>query len=256
MKNIYDAEFFARNGIAAENSSHNCVPIIMSLLSDIADIKSVIDFGCGTGDWLKAFYDFGVKDILGIDGSYIDVKSLKIDSSLFMTFNLEQPIDLGRKFSLAISLEVAEHLTSNSAQSFIDSICKHSDVVLFGAAIPYQGGTGHINEQFPSYWVELFKNNGYECFDIVRPIIWNNDKISPWRRQNQLIFVNYKSTIYEKFVEKFLPIMARMEAMIDIVHPTMYLLNLRQEPSVKQCLIIILKKIRKKIVGIYLKQQE
>jgi len=35
------------------------------------------------------------------------------------------------------------------------------DNVLFSAAIPNQGGTGHINEQWQEYWAEKFYANGF-----------------------------------------------------------------------------------------------
>jgi hypothetical protein len=34
------------------------------------------------------------------------------------------------------------------------------EVVLFSAAIPFQGGVGHINEQWPDYWVKYFSKTG------------------------------------------------------------------------------------------------
>jgi hypothetical protein len=41
---------------------------------------------------------------------------------------LEEPICLDKRFDLAVSLEVAEHLTPERAATFIDDICQASDV--------------------------------------------------------------------------------------------------------------------------------
>jgi hypothetical protein len=61
-------------------------------------------------------------------------------------------------------------------------------VVLFSAAIPFQGGTNHLNEQWPDYWANYFKNNGYEAIDCVRKKVWQDDQVDWWYAQNILMF--------------------------------------------------------------------
>ena len=56
-------------------------------------------------------------------------------------------------------MEVAEHLPREKASVFIDTLTKHSGIVLFSAAVPGQGGTYHVNEQWPKYWNELFSRS-------------------------------------------------------------------------------------------------
>ncbi|WP_306343104.1 methyltransferase domain-containing protein, partial [Escherichia coli] len=51
------------------------VPIIMNYFSP----SSVIDIGCGTGNFLAEFKKFGVKDVLGVDGD-IHSSSLRMDN--------------------------------------------------------------------------------------------------------------------------------------------------------------------------------
>ena len=53
---------------------------------------------------------------------------------------------MDRKFDLVVSLEVAEHLPSECAETFVDSLTGLGPIVLFSAAIPHQGGTNHANE--------------------------------------------------------------------------------------------------------------
>ena len=99
-----------------------------------------------------------------------------------------------KPFILAQSLEVAEHLDSKYAQNFINLLTSLSDIILFSAAIPYQGGTHHINEQPPLYWANLFAKNDFVCFDILRSRFWDNPNINSWYRQNILIYT-HKSKI-------------------------------------------------------------
>ncbi len=141
---------------------------VVPFLLEILDVRSVVDVGCGIGTWLKVFEENGVQDILGIDGDYVDKSLLKIDNQKFKEYDLEKLYNTDRKFDLAISLEVAEHLSIDSANVFVKTITNLSDTVVFSAAIPYQGGQNHINEQEPNYWIEKFENEGFKLFDILK----------------------------------------------------------------------------------------
>jgi len=173
-----------------EESVHNfkAAREVVPFLLKILDTRSVVDVGCGIGTWLKVFEENGVRDILGIDGNYVDKSLLKIDKSNFIEYDLEKLYNTDKKFDLAISLEVAEHLSFESADVFVKTLCKLSDTILFSAAIPNQGGQNHINEQKPNYWIEKFKSEGYHLFDVVRPFFWENENVDSWYRQNMLLF--------------------------------------------------------------------
>ena len=95
-----------------------------------------------------------------------------------------------KPFELTQSFEVAEHLYAQYAPNFIKLLTSLSDIILFSAAIPYQGGVHHVNEQPPAYWAELFAQNDYVCIDCIRSQIWNNESISTWYSQNILLFVH------------------------------------------------------------------
>ena len=149
----------------------------------------------------------------GLDCNYIDKKKLVISEEEFIQTDLNEPVHLNKKYDLSISLEVAEHLPEKSADIFISSLCEASDVVLFSAAVKGQGGTGHVNEQFLSYWQRKFMNKGYFMVDIIRPEIWNNEKIPPYYRQNAVIFVHADTY-------KIVPESIKTEnKIVDMIHP-------------------------------------
>jgi SAM-dependent methyltransferase len=183
------------------NSANELVPLFLNYFKP----KSVLDIGCGLGTWLSVF-EQNECDVVGIDGDYINIQDLVFDKSKFVSHDLNSSFNLKKKFDLAISLEVAEHILPENAKIFIDSICLHSDVVLFSAAIPGQEGTLHYNEQYSNYWIEIFSKNGYQCIDFLRYKIWKNEKISWWYRQNILVFIkeseinnlNYQLLTFEK----------------------------------------------------------
>jgi hypothetical protein len=152
-------------------------------------VKSAVDVGCGIGSWLSVLNDDGVQDILGIDGDWVNRKNLAIPEECFHSHDLAEPFTFDRKFDLAMSLEVAEHLPQNKAGNYIDSLVALSDFILFSAAVPWQLGIGHVNEQWPEYWEALFKDRGYRVCDVIRGRIWREGTIPVWYRQNLLLYV-------------------------------------------------------------------
>ncbi len=165
--------------------------MLSMVLERLPPVNSVVDVGCGLGTWLLIFLKLQNKqvDILGIDGPWMDPDLLVIpkDSFLAVDLSLETP-RIERKYDLAISLEVAEHLPPEKAEEFISFLTDISDFVLFSAAIPFQGGTNHFNEQWQGYWADLFEQNGYVPIDFIRPGLWNDDKISFHYRQNTILY--------------------------------------------------------------------
>ena len=181
----YDKHFYEIQVSASGGSAEVVVPLV----NDLVHPSSVLDVGCGIGAWLAEWERNGVKDVTGVDGDYVQRAALRIDPSRFNAGDLEKGFHLGRRFALVECIEVAEHLDESCADVFVEFLCEHSDTVLFGAAIPGQGGTHHVNEQWPSYWVPKFARAGYRVFDPIRPLIfWDDDRVKVWHRQNLLLF--------------------------------------------------------------------
>jgi SAM-dependent methyltransferase len=147
---------------------------------------SIVDVGCGTGSFLSVFKKNGVREVLGVDG---DWAKPDLAPGEFQPADLSKPLALNRRFDLVMSLEVAEHLEPSSADAFVRSLVGLGSVVLFSAAIPYQGGTGHKNEQWPDYWVARFAREGYELVDCLRARLWNNREVEWWYAQNIFLYV-------------------------------------------------------------------
>lgn len=159
---------------------------IVSVLMKLFQPKSVVDFGCGLGNFIISFKEKGVPTVLGLDGAWAKTDPLfKIKSEEeFKEVDLTKFIQLERKFDLAICLEVAEHLFPKDADTFLKNLTSASDVIVFSAAVPGQGGIHHVNEQWIPYWQEKFLQHNFILQDILRPVLWNNEKISWWYRQN------------------------------------------------------------------------
>jgi hypothetical protein len=191
--------------------------------------ESIVDVGCGRGAWLKAFKDAGAQKLVGYDGEWNTERMIDEDIS-FVGCNLDCPIDHSQfgRFDLAMSLEVAEHLQPSSAETFINSLTSLSDVVLFSAALPAQGGRNHINEQMPTCWACLFLAHGYVPFDIFRPAVWGNPSVECWYQQNTFLYVLKESFAYPAICNNGASPIANISFM-DCVHPTIYYMKFRKK---------------------------
>jgi SAM-dependent methyltransferase len=194
--------------------------ILPDLLTRFA-VRSLVEVGCGNAHWTQAAIDRGIDDYAVVDGPWNDRADLLVEPARFREADLAQPLDLGRRFDLAICLEVAEHVEAASARTLVGSLCDAADVVVFSAAIPLQGGFGHINEQWPSWWRALFAEQGYEAFDLVRPRHWADEAIHYWYRQNTLVYVARANARAMALAEA--ESQGGEPAVFDMVHPEKYL---------------------------------
>lgn len=164
--------------------------IVARLLLKEMRIASLLDIGAGHGAWAAEWLAGGVPDVLAVDGDYVARDRLAIPVDRFCAHDLSQPLDLGRRFDLVQSLEVAEHLADSAADGFVDTLSRHGDVILFSAAVPHQGGEHHVNEQPLSYWRSKFAARGYVPYDWLRPRLADDSAVMPWYRFNSLIYAN------------------------------------------------------------------
>lgn len=164
--------------------------IIVPYLLEQLKPTSVVDVGCGTGTFLKVFKEHGIRQVLGLDGKWVDRKKLLIDENEFLETDLEQLIFLDRKFDLVLSLEVAEHLSEEAAETFVESLIAMGKIIVFGAATTAQGGQNHINEQEFAYWEYKFAIRGYRVVDLFRPHFWNMDQVQWWYKQNMFLLLH------------------------------------------------------------------
>ena len=184
-KHEYQGDFFDYINAGSTSSAQVVCPIVCGWLTP----TSVLDVGCGAGAWCKVWGQSGIHDVTGVDGDYVDSTSLLIEPQNFLSRDLSQSFDLERRFELVCSLEVAEHVPLSSSPIFVANLVRHTDVVLFSAAVPGQGGEFHVNEQPLEFWRKLFASHGFRCFDPLRPRIVTDRRVEPWYRYNTLLYV-------------------------------------------------------------------
>ena len=192
------------------------VPLLIEFFAP----RSVVDVGCGTGLWAASFLERGVSDVMAIDGAWVPETERDVPAAVFREHDLTQPLQLDKTFDLALCLEAAEHLPLSAALRLVESLTRLAPVVVFSAAIPFQGGDGHINEQWPSFWSKQFATYGYTCLTGLRHRLWTNDAVEVWYRQNMLCFV--APSQLDRCVAALGAGGDGDATLLDVVHPDLY----------------------------------
>lgn len=162
MKEI-DRKFYEKT--LRPDRQHSYKIVVHYIIKNIkSDLTSVIDYGCGAGWFLYYFKKAGINDIVGVEpneenSSVLDL-SIK-DNVKFL--DLTEQIYMDKQFDLAMNIEVAEHIDEKYADLVVENITRHTDLLIFSAATPGQGGYGHVNEQPFEYWVEKLNKINFNC---------------------------------------------------------------------------------------------
>jgi hypothetical protein len=248
MQSKYDFHWHVRHRCRNAHSASRIADILLQAVP----ARSVVDFGCGDGVWLSAFQARGVERIVGYDGPWNDPADLLIDAAHFRSVDLTDRVAPGEAFELALCLEVAEHLPAAAAPTLVASICAHAPVVLFGAAIPNQGGYRHVNERWQSHWSALFAERGFRRFDLVRPQVWDDPEVYFWYKQNVAVFAREDRPNFIAALARATEAVPPMP--VDVVHPELFasVANYHQiafRPLSRQLVPLALRKLRAMLAG-------
>ncbi|SEP74292.1 hypothetical protein SAMN05428969_0710 [Devosia sp. YR412] len=207
---LYPAGFYDNRRAHTAHAAHG----VLAALPQGLRRSSVADIGCGTGTWLTAALAQGSQSAFGIEGDWVTPAMLDDARIVFAPQDLEQRFT-GPRVDLALSLEVAEHLSPERAESFVVDLVALASAVLFSAAIPGQGGVGHLNEQWQSWWAGLFAVHNYRAYDVIRPAIWTDEAIPAWYRQNAILYLDATTAIA-------LNLTPTAPTLLDRVHPAFW----------------------------------
>jgi hypothetical protein len=146
----------------ARAARRNAPIVVQSILTTLGRPKNAADYGCGLGIYVQEFIKQGVNAV-GLEYNPRYRKIGKKKGLTILPWDISHPATQGRpeqQHDLAICLEVAEHIPSNLADELVAVLVSSAQSIVFTAAQPGQGGTGHINEQPREYWIEKFTEAG------------------------------------------------------------------------------------------------
>src|SRR5262249_42977054 len=124
--------------------------------------KSCIDVGCGTGRYVEDLQKTGIRAV-GVEFSPRLRRKCRRRGVEVYPFDVSVPTQHppNAPYCLAMSLEVAEHISTALDDAFVRYFENLAETIIFTAAQPGQGGTGHINERPREHWISKFASIGF-----------------------------------------------------------------------------------------------
>jgi len=154
-------------GISPDNKEF--MNLAFSLVNDLKSltVKSVLDYGAGTGAYAEAFhvsgYEVTIWEKFKAHKEYLSNRLPHIKIS-------DKPITT----DLMLFIEVAEHMTDKELDKLFKAI--QPQYILFSSTserTAWDLAWGHINVKEQTEWVELFENKGYSLVrDTNVPTSW------------------------------------------------------------------------------------
>jgi len=184
----YDEDYYRRDatGPAAKAAAH-----VLADIQSRFSARSVIDVGCGTGEYLEAARALGMQ-AWGVDLSQAAIKVCRQKKLDVVQADLSQPGNLPWRADVVYSFEVAEHLAESAASHFARKLC-HAAMksVILTAARPGQAGVCHINCQPKSYWIAMFESHSFQHNAVLTQELENRYRqldLAPWLHRNLMVF--------------------------------------------------------------------
>lgn len=165
-----------------EEEERPCAARIADWIVNTLHPENVLDVGCGPGMYVDEVLKCNVPAI-GIEISNQIQKPYVRNKSLF---------DMTETADVVLCLEVAEHIPEDRADDIVQKIVSATErILIWSAAIPGQGGVGHVNCQPKEYWRDKFTQQGLEydddCTQICRQCIAQGPHMG-WFLNNVQIF--------------------------------------------------------------------
>lgn len=183
---LYDGAYYDNIDALAGHS----MEVIAAALVREAAPGTVLDVGCGSGALLAAFRDRGIPGV-GLEQSPAGLAACRARGLTVHAADLCADVPPQGRFGAVTCLEVAEHLPPARADWLVHFLTAASDVVLFTAATPGQGGTGHLNEQPHEYWIERFAARGCPLDAAATARMrqeWQALGVAWWYARNVMLF--------------------------------------------------------------------
>jgi hypothetical protein len=156
LDKAYPPKFFTKR----EHWKKKVYKIMAEDIDKMFNPNSVIDIGCGSGFIMK-YINADKKQ--GIEGTANVYKVLRVDKNMVDIRDLRNIIHQDYPlYDIAVSIEVAEHIEPQFANTFVENLCNLSHTIILTAAPPNQGGNHHVNCQPKEYWKEKFKKFNFQ----------------------------------------------------------------------------------------------
>lgn len=166
----------------------------------------ILDVGCGPGVYVDALRAAGFT-VDGIDpDSSCPLERVSVFDHEFNNYC---------GYDVCLCLEVAEHINPELADLFVQKLVRTAPTIIFSAALPGQGGHGHINCQPREYWAHKFGCCNYvydaEATNRLCDFMRSGYHMG-WFVNNVQIFRQYGAVCYAQIIKEETPQAQRLAA--------------------------------------------
>ena len=175
---------------------------------DEFNITSVLDFGSGSGDYLRQHFELGSAITVGIETQFLGevgwyTQGWNFSSGPVQFFQklpdfLEEFEKLEctifqktpSKFDLVQTLEVFEHIPRGSHCMLLNFLASRANSLLVaGIARLGQKGIGHISNRDQADFAKEWRNRGFVEDDFLTKLLQSNvGKRAPWLKKNTIVY--------------------------------------------------------------------
>lgn len=190
---------------AVRDETTTSAAVILPLIARThGEPSGILDVGCGPERlWLREAHRlWSTTTMLGLDlddatdsfpmafawdAEKLEPMPLRAGPHPTMTHEDGSPATGYSRWPMVLCLEMAEHLSEEAGDHLVSELCRVAEKVVWSAAIPGQGGDGHVNEQPPFYWGARFNAHGFFLSDPWRMALWSLPGVAPWYAQNLML---------------------------------------------------------------------
>lgn len=157
---------------------------LASALGELLNGFSVIDLGCGHGEYTKYLISCGI----ACDGYDGNPNTPQLTEGACKVLDLSQTVVLGKQYDYVLSLEVGEHIPAQYEWIFINNLHRlNRKGVILSWAVEGQGGAGHFNEHNNDYIRHVFEALGYKpALEVEQKL--RGATTLPWFKNTIMVF--------------------------------------------------------------------
>jgi SAM-dependent methyltransferase len=185
----YNPALFAFYHLTARD---NAPGLIGAIEETFPNARSYLDVGAGSGAFSAESRRRG-KYVVACENSPFGraiARAQRVDARPF-DLECDPPAAVGSA-DLGLCIEVAEHLPPKLGDSLVRFLTRQATHIVFSAAHPGQGGTGHINEQPKEYWRQRFALAGAEhdaeASERLVSSLGGHNLTRTWYEDNAMVF--------------------------------------------------------------------
>lgn len=185
---MYTREFHK----SIENDEYPQAVRLSEYISNCLTPGAFLDFGCSTGLYLREIQN----RLPNIPAVGFEFSQEAVDAALcnhvYKTDLTENVVIQEVPNTLGLCLEVLEHIEDKYWKQVLQNMTNACDRIIFSAAVPGQGGVGHINCRPKIDWIKRFHELGWVVdLDATRHLLsyMTNGYHMGWFANNAMVLI-------------------------------------------------------------------